>query len=75
MPNTSLDQAQIALKRMMKSGFGLRPDGSPLTASIGVAEQFHDQAESPQHLLALADQRMYQAKQAGRNQICATSSF
>lgn len=75
MPNTSLDKAQIALKRMMTSGFGQRPDGSPLTASIGLAEQLHDQVDSPQQLLALADQRMYQAKQAGRNQICAAGSF
>lgn len=75
MPNTSLDKAQIALKRMMASGFGQRPDGSPLTASIGLAEQLHDQVDSPQQLLALADQRMYQAKQAGRNQICAVGSF
>lgn len=72
MPNTSLDQAQSVMQRMLKSGFGDRPDGTLLTASVGLAEHPYDQVESPQQLLALADQRMYQAKQAGRNQVCAT---
>lgn len=72
MPNTSLEKAQFAMQRMQKNGFGTRPDGTPLTASIGLAERTQDQLDDPKQLLALADKRMYQAKQAGRNQICAS---
>lgn len=71
MPNTSLDKAQTAIQRMLENDFGIRPDGSPLTASIGLAERQQDQLHNPQELLALADKRMYLAKQAGRNQVCA----
>lgn len=69
MPNTDLAQAQAALVRMRNIGFGLRPDGSPLTASIGIAERNADQIEDWKALVGLADQRMYHAKQSGRNRI------
>ncbi len=70
MPNTHKEKAQHALQRMQTMGFGMRPDGKPLTASIGLAEHISDQTQTHQQLLELADKRMYQAKQAGRNQIC-----
>lgn len=70
MPNTHKEKAQHALQRMQTMGFGMRPDGKPLTASIGLAEHISDQTQTYQQLLELADKRMYQAKQAGRNQIC-----
>lgn len=69
MPNTSLEQAIFAVQRIQTTGFGLRPDGTPLTASIGLAERIADQLQDQQQLLELADTRMYQAKEAGRNQI------
>ncbi|MCK9534242.1 MAG: GGDEF domain-containing protein [Pseudomonas sp.] len=72
MPSTNLDQALSALQRIQKAGFGSRPDGVPLTASIGLAERIADGLHDSEQLLALADNRMYQAKQAGRNRICAT---
>lgn len=72
MPNTNLEQAQRAIQRMQKSGFGVRPDGTPLTASIGLSERIEDSSQDQQHLLALADKRMYLAKETGRNQICIT---
>lgn len=71
MPNTTLDKAQLAILRIIKDGFGNRPDGTPLTASIGLAEHSNDGLKDPQQLIALADKRMYQAKQAGRNRICS----
>ena len=71
MPNTNLDMAKLAIQRMQRNGFGTRPDGTALTASIGLAERVKDQVNAPLDLLALADQRMYQAKQSGRNQLCA----
>ena len=72
MSNTNKEKAHHALQRMQTMGFGLRPDGTPLTASIGLAEHISDQAQTHQQLLELADKRMYQAKQAGRNQICTS---
>lgn len=69
MPNTSLDKAHLALQRIQSDGFGVRPDGQPLTASIGLAEHITDELHDHKQLLELADKRMYQAKQAGRNQI------
>ena len=69
MPDTDMTRARQALERLQASGLGIRPDGTPLTASIGLAERFFDQIENPHGLLALADQRMYKAKAAGRNRI------
>jgi diguanylate cyclase (GGDEF)-like protein len=70
MPNTDLAQARAALLRMRSMGFGMRPDNTPLTASIGVAERSADQITDWKALVDLADQRMYLAKAAGRNTLC-----
>jgi len=69
MPNTDCSQALTTLNRMRKAGLGLRPEGAPLTVSIGVAERAADGAGNWQSLVDLADSRMYQAKQAGRDKI------
>lgn len=71
MPDTDMTRARQALERLQRSGLGLRPDGTPLTASIGLAERFYDRIDSPGDLLELADSRMYRAKAAGRNRIQA----
>lgn len=71
MPDTDMTRARQALERLQASGLGNRPDDTPLTASIGLAERFYDQIDSPHGLLELADQRMYRAKAAGRNRIQA----
>ena len=73
MPSTDMAQARKALERLLDAGFGWRPDGKPLTASIGLAERCYDRALSARHLLELADQRMYLAKSNGRNQVYAHS--
>lgn len=67
MPNTDIKQADIALARMRQAGFGNRPDGDELTASIGVAERIQDSAPDYHFLIEAADQRMYLAKKRGRN--------
>jgi diguanylate cyclase (GGDEF)-like protein len=69
MPNTDADGALIAINRLRDVGLGLRPDGRPLTASIGVAERVCDGAEQWTDLVEKADQRMYAAKEAGKNRV------
>lgn len=69
MPNTGLAQAEGALARLREIGFGQRPDNTPLTASIGVAERIADGSADWKTLVDLADQRMYRAKQGGRDRI------
>ena len=69
MPNTDEDGAAIALARLRDAGLGLRPDGKPVTASIGVAERRVDGCEQWSDLVERADQRMYQAKQSGKDKV------
>lgn len=65
--NTDAEGARIVVQRLREAGFGSRPDGSPLTASIGVAERIADNARDWPELVEAADQRMYQAKRTGRD--------
>lgn len=69
MPNTDRKQARAALLRLREIGFGLRPDNTPVTASVGIAERIADRALDWKSLVELADQRMYQAKESGRNRV------
>lgn len=43
-----------------------------LTVSVGIAAMAHDDNVRPEHLLKLADERLYRAKRDGRNTICYT---
>ncbi len=74
MPKTDSEQAQIALERICKSGIGQRPDGTPLTASIGIAERLDNHTTDWRELVAMADTRMYMAKRTGRNRIIGCRS-
>lgn len=67
--NTNIDGARIVVERLREAGFGMRPDGKPLTASIGVAERTVDNAQDWPHLIEAADQRMYDAKRGGRDRV------
>jgi diguanylate cyclase (GGDEF)-like protein len=67
MPNTDLAGALGAVERLNRGGLGARPDGQPQTASVGVAELVQDGLSDWQALVDRADQRMYRAKQSGRN--------
>jgi len=69
MPDADMTQAEAALLRLRSIGFGMRPDGAPLTASIGIAERGADQAANWKALIDLADRRMYLAKQGGRDRV------
>lgn len=69
MPNTTAPLACRAIQRVRDGGFGMRPDGTPVTASIGIAERMKDTATDWRQLVDLADQRMYAAKQGGRDRV------
>jgi diguanylate cyclase (GGDEF)-like protein len=67
LPDMPADQLPAFLIRLREGGFGLRPEGAPLTASIGVAESLADNVHNWQALVDLADRRMYEAKHGGRD--------
>jgi diguanylate cyclase (GGDEF)-like protein len=67
-------EAVTLIQRLRERGLGTQPDGRPVTVSIGVAEYRGDSVESASELVALADQRMYLAKQAGRNRYVLDAS-
>lgn len=66
LTNTNIEGAKTVVEKILKVGFGKRPDGKPLTASIGVAERVIDGAKDWPDLLEIADQRMYEAKRSGK---------
>jgi diguanylate cyclase (GGDEF)-like protein len=59
--------ASHILQRIAHLGLGLRPDGTPITVSIGIAERKADQCADWDQLIELADNRMYQSKTGGKN--------
>lgn len=67
MPNTYCKEAVTAIERLRTAGLGMRPDNTPMTASIGIAERTEDNSSDWKSLVDLADQRMYSAKQSGKN--------
>jgi diguanylate cyclase (GGDEF)-like protein len=69
MPETERTEAEAAVERLRAVGFGTRPDGAPVTASIGIAERTADRTADWRTLVDLADRRMYRAKQSGRNRV------
>ncbi|ABK43915.1 diguanylate cyclase [Magnetococcus marinus MC-1] len=70
LPNTKAEEIVYVQDRLADVGLGLRPDGAPVTASLGLAELISDQAKDLESLIELADKRMYLAKQSGKNRIC-----
>ena len=71
MPNIGIEQALQALSRVAGQGFGRRPDGTPITASVGVAERLSDGVDGWKEMVELADARMYEVKRRGRNGVYA----
>lgn len=70
LPQLKTDHPEAVLERLRSNGLGTRPDGSPLTASVGMAEFLQDQPATLDALIQLADQRMYRAKESGRDRLC-----
>lgn len=74
MPQTSMEGGRVfaeRLRRRIEEQVFRSPDGSEfrISASIGLA-QLDDDAPEFVSLLNLADQRLYFAKECGRNQVC-----
>ncbi len=66
LPTATPAEANEVISRVMKAGLGDRPDGTPVTASIGVAEVQADTVKDWKAMIELADHRMYTAKTGGR---------
>ncbi len=71
LPGTDADGTKLVVQRILDHGLGRRPEGAPLTASIGLAERRADAAPDWRELVELADRRMYEAKNRGRNRCMA----
>ena len=69
LPNTPQNGSMSLIERLRAYGFGDRPDHTPQTASIGVAECLTDHINDWESLVELADHRMYMAKQSGKNRV------
>jgi len=67
LPDTPCANVEILLRRLRASSLGSRPDGTPLTASIGIADSREDGITAWEQLVQRADQRMYAAKALGRD--------
>lgn len=70
MPHGPGDDPFAAVKRIAEQGLGVRPDGRPVTASMGMADLNADKLREPNALIRMADERMYKAKKYGRNCLC-----
>jgi diguanylate cyclase (GGDEF)-like protein len=66
LTDTPMSGAEVVVGRLSRHWFGTRPDGAPLTASMGLAERKADGVVDWAQLVSLADSRMYAAKQAGK---------
>lgn len=66
LPGMPMDAVPALLEKMRANGLGMRVDGKPLEASIGIAESAADHCADWARLVQLADERMYQAKELGR---------
>jgi diguanylate cyclase (GGDEF)-like protein len=76
LSKTAADQAGVAGERVRQAveALGMLHEGSPIygkvTVSVGVATlRPQDVGASPDKLIALADQALYQAKNRGRNRV------
>jgi diguanylate cyclase (GGDEF)-like protein len=70
LPHTGLADARVFGKRVMAEVASLRPEGAPLTVSVGVAAlTVPSSVESSEELLRRADRAAYRAKEAGGNRV------
>lgn len=74
-PNTSLATAKVCAERIRIAVAGHLPtfEGKslPVTVSLGLAEFKPGSEEEPEALYGRADEKLYQAKDSGRNRVCS----
>ena len=74
-PNTPLSAAKACAERVRAAVAANLPTFEektlPVTVSLGVAEFVAGSEEEPQALYSRADEKLYQAKDLGRNRVCA----
>lgn len=76
LPETSLEQAVVIAERIRESIYSReilisRNQTLRVSASLGVCSSEELQRYDFQHLQSIADGLLYQAKQGGRNRVCA----
>lgn len=71
LPGSDAAGTLLVVQRILDHGLGQRPDGAPLTASMGLAERRQDAVPDWRELVDLADRRMYEAKRLGRDRCVA----
>ena len=75
LPETTLDGAVSLCERIRqiveKHTFRFEDKSFHITVSVGVANTNGDEALTPMELLRQADEKLYQAKRAGRNRVVA----
>lgn len=78
LPETSLKRASQIAERLRKQALGIHittPEGTPgITISLGVAGIRGGEQVTLDELIGTADQALYKAKKAGRNQACVLYS-
>jgi diguanylate cyclase (GGDEF)-like protein len=74
-PATSLAAAKVSAEKIRLAVAANQPSFEdkklPVTISLGVAEFKPGSAEPPEALYGRADEKLYQAKDSGRNRVCA----
>lgn len=74
LPETAHDGAMQAAERLRRYveawEFSYQEMAYRVTVSVGIASAAGPGAPSPEALVAAADEKLYEAKRAGRNQVC-----
>ncbi|MDD4701299.1 MAG: sensor domain-containing diguanylate cyclase [Desulfovibrio sp.] len=75
LPNCTLKRASAAAERIRRTVEDrvVRPDGKPVSVSLGCSE--HDGRGDGLRTLHEADKALYSAKQAGRNHVCVAQQM
>lgn len=67
LPGTDCEGAKIIAQRIVRQGLGTLPDGSPVTASIGVCERSADDIDELAAMMSLVEARRDGAKSQGKD--------
>lgn len=74
LPSTGLEGVETVAERLREKIEAMEIDGLKVTISIGVSVFPNSGPTSPEHMLKMADEALYEAKQKGRNRVCFAPS-